>query len=266
MKDDLGNRIKIYENIEINRRLLPLLPIVCRLDGKAFHNFTKDLKRPYDPVLSEVMILTTAYLVQETNANIGYTQSDEISLTWHNDRFDKQLFFDGKIQKMVSVLSSLTTGYFNKILTKYIKKEELGFFDCRVFNVPNVEEGANVLLWRERDATKNSISMAAGTYYDHMDLMNKNSSQKQEMLFHKGINWHNYPTFFKRGTFIQRKIVKFKFTAEEIDKLPERHLARQNPDLEYERSEYKRLDMPPFSKVLNRADVIYFGAEPSVAD
>lgn len=263
MKDDFGDRMKLYENQESSRKLIPLLPVVARLDGKAFHGFTSDLPRPYDERLSELMMQTTEFLIKETDARIGYTQSDEISLTWHSLTFDKQILFDGRVQKMVSVISSLCTGYFNSILQKLIpSKKELGFFDCRVFNVPNLDEGANVFLWREKDATKNSISMATRAYYKHSEMVNKNSSQMQEMLFQKGINWNDYPTFFKRGTFIQKKFTKFKFTAEELSQLPEAHHARKNPDLEYERGEYKRLDMPPFTKVLNRAEVIYFGAEP----
>ena len=145
MKDDFGERMKLYENQESGRRLVPLLPIIARLDGKAFHSFTEYMKRPFDGKLSELMMLTTEFLVKETNASIGYTQSDEISLTWHSQSYDQQLFFDGRIQKMVSVLASMTTGFFNRNFTNFFNERELAFFDCRVFNVPNIEEGANVV-------------------------------------------------------------------------------------------------------------------------
>lgn len=264
-EDDFGDRMKLYENQEAGKRLIPLLPIVARLDGKGFHNFTKDMKRPFEEKLSELMMRTTEFLVHETTALMGYTQSDEISLTWFSPSFDKQVFFDGRIQKMNSVLASMATGFFNREFPKTFGQEkELAFFDCRVFNVPNIEEGSNVFLWREKDATKNSVSMAARAYYKHTEVMNKNSSEMQEMLFQKGVNWNDYPTFFKRGTFIQKKTVKFKFTAEDIAKLPEQHHARKNPEVEYERGEIKRLDMPPFNKVINRAAVIYLGEEPVV--
>jgi tRNA(His) 5'-end guanylyltransferase len=263
--------MKEYEGAEAGRRLMPLLPALARLDGKGFSNFTRPLERPYDRRLTDLMIATTTYLVRETNANIGYCQSDEISLTWLSADFDTQIFFDGKIQKMVSVLASMATAYFNASLPDFFPTcKEIwkggcsALFDCRVWNVPNVVEGANTFLWREKDATKNSISMAARHYYSHQALENKSSAEMQEMLWQRGVNWNDYPATFKRGTFIQRRKTVRRFSAEELAVLPPKHQARQNPDLEIERTDYVCLDMPPFTKVTNRPEVIYLGAEPIV--
>lgn len=246
---------------------MPLLPVIARLDGRAFHSFCKGLQRPYDERLSMLMIDCTKYLVQETNACCGYTQSDEITLGWFSADFDSEIFFDGRVSKMLSILAAMQSVYFNKMLPKFLTAEyaaKMPTFDCRVWCVPNLDEGANAFLWREHDATKNSISMAARTYYSHSQLDNKNGPAMQEMLWQKGVNWNDYPTYFKRGTFVQRKKTLKPFTAEEIDRLPPKHKARTgSPDsLFFERTEYAAIDMPPFGKVINRPAVIFEGAEP----
>jgi len=262
--DPFGNRMKLYENFEAGRRLIPMIPAMARLDGKSFHSFCKGLKKPYDQRMSDMMINVTTDLVQATNAVMGYTQSDEITLCWHSDDFKSQIYFDGRIQKMVSTLAALASVRFNWRLKEMIP-EKAGadpIFDCRVWNVPDRTEAANSFLWREFDATKNSISMAAQTCYSHKQLQGKNGAEKQDMLHEKGVNWNDYPAFFKRGTFVQKRQVLKKFTAAELDKLPAKHEARKNPDLEIVRSEVRRLVMPPFATVVNREDVIFEGAEP----
>jgi tRNA(His) 5'-end guanylyltransferase len=158
--DEFGNRMKEYEGQEAQRRFLPLLPICVRIDGKNFSNWTRNLERPYDARLSDVMIGVTRALMEESNAVLGYTQSDEISLILYSDRYQSQVYFDGKIQKLVSVLASMATGYFNEFAKAQFKEGYPGLanFDCRAWTVPNQEEAANAILWREKDATKNSIS------------------------------------------------------------------------------------------------------------
>lgn len=268
MNDNFGDRMKLYEMSEAGRKLLPLLPVIARLDGRAFHGFVRGLERPYDQRLSHLMIETTKHLVRETNACCGYTQSDEITLAWYEADFASQLLFDGRVSKMTSILAALCSVYFNKRLPDLLPSEyarKMPIFDCRVWCVPNVTEGANAFLWREHDATKNSISMAARHYYSHNQLENKSGPEMQELLWRKGVNWNDYPVFFKRGTYVQRKNVIRPFSAEDLEKLPARHDARRDPNLMVERTEYVVLDMPPFGKVTNRAEVIFFGAEPVVA-
>jgi len=288
MIDILGDRMKFYEGQESDRRFMPMLPICCRLDGRSFHNFTEGLQRPYDPYFSSLMIDTTKYLVEKTNACIGYTQSDEISLIFYSDKIESQVFFDGRIQKMTSILASMCSVKFNELLQNihldiiddlgdfnpehqnwpvnlraWKKKQELSpLFDCRVWTVPNQMEACNVLLWREIDATKNSITMLAREYYSDKELFKKNSSDKHEMLHKKNVNWNNYPDFFKRGSYIQRRTVMKRFTTEEIEKLPAKHAARKNPDLMIERREIREIAMPPFSKVINKTEVVFNGKDP----
>jgi tRNA(His) 5'-end guanylyltransferase len=264
MNDELGDRMKIFEGIEANRILIPKLPIMIRLDGKSFHVFCRGLKRPYDKRFSDLMIKVTKALVNETNAIIAHTSSDEISLALYTDKIKSQLFFNGRIQKIISVTASIATAYFNKHLPDYIpeKASKLAFFDCRVWNVPSLEEACNTFMWRELDASKNSISMAGQSVYSHKELQHKHSGEIQEMLFQKGINWNDYPSFFKRGSYIRRIPKAIKFSTAEIDKLPAKHLARTNPDLLFERQVIETVEYPPLNKVTNRVDVLFKGAEP----
>lgn len=236
MKQDvLGDKLKDYEKFA-EGKLFRNLPIIARIDGKAFHTFTKGFARPYDATLSEAMRSTTKKLVEDTNAVLGYTQSDEISLLFYNDSEDSEIFFNAKHSKMVSVLSSMTTAFFNQRF-KHQKEDVLAFFDCRVFNLQKGYEIYHYFKWRETDATKNSISMAARAFYSHKEVDGKNSSEKQEMIFQKGQNWNNYPSFFKRGSYYKRFTVNKQFTNEEVDKLPKNHEARKNPNLSYTRNE-----------------------------
>lgn len=268
MKDDLGNRLKTYEGQESDRRFMPLLPIMARLDGRAFHSFCRGLEKPFDKYFRGMMSEVTQFLVKETNALVGYTQSDEISLVWYSDDYYSQMFFDGRVAKMTSILAGLAAVKFNRLLPDYLpfKAHLMPVFDCRVWQVPNQTEAANVFIWREMDATRNSVTLAAQTHFSHKELMGKNSGAMQEMLFSQhNVNWNDYAAEFKRGLWIRKTRVTRPFTATEIEKLPAKHKARTNPELQVERWKIGKLDMPPFRKVTNREAVIFDGAEPLTA-
>jgi len=266
-RDDFGDRIKLFEGVETDQRFIPLLPIVIRLDGRSFSSYTSKMNRPFDERMVRAMVETTKALVKETNAVVGYTQSDEITLILYSDNFDSQIWFDGKKNKTISCLASLcSVTFFKEIVSRIPEKMDgpVPTFDCRAFNVPNKVEAVNSVLWREIDATKNAISMAARHYYSHSEIDGKTGSEKQELLFAKGINFNDYPSFFKRGTFIQRKKTVRKYTPDEIVVLPQKHNTRLNPDLEIERTDVVEVEMPPFSKVVNRVEVVFDGADPIV--
>lgn len=264
LADNLGDRMKQYEQCGIPQ-LMPLLPILIRVDGRAFHTFTKDLKRPFDAYLHMAMAATAADLVSETNALLAYTQSDEISLLLYSEDPGTQVYFDGKWSKIVSVTAAVATLKFLNHATemlgaKYAAKAPM--FDCRVWNVPNKVEVANYFLWREQDATRNSISMAAQALYSHNELHGKDSREMQEMMWQKGVNWNDYPPQQKRGTYIQRKVISTPFTADELASLPPKHHAHRNPSLAIERSKIQDVDLPIMSTISNRVEVIFNGAEP----
>ena len=263
-KTALGDRMKLYEGIEARRRFLPLLPICARIDGKRFSKFTQGLARPYDERLSRLMVEVTRHLVEDTGARVGYTQSDEISLLYYSDSLHSQVFLDGRVQKMTSILAAMATARFAALLPERVpeKAGSLALFDCRTWVVPSRDEATNVFLWREQDATKNSIAMAAHHYYPRSELHGKNGAEMQEMLFQKGVNWNDYPAFFKRGTYVQRRTVSRPFTADEIARLPPMHDAHKNPDLVIERTVIQEIDMPPVGQIRNRVAVLFNGEPP----
>lgn len=242
--DSFGDRMKLYEGLG-NPRFIPKLPVMARLDGRGFHSFTKHAKRPFSEHLHEMMVKTTTMLVEESVADVGYTQSDEITLVWIENPF-----FDGNPQKMCSTLAALASAFFNRL--ERDPKHGLVFpqpysivtFDCRVWTVPTLVEAANVFLWRQQDAARNSIQMAARAYMSHKECDGLNGSQLQEKLFAEhGINWGNYPVSFKRGTFVKHAKTTRGFTAEEIEALPEKHNARKDPSLVVERRILKTCDI-----------------------
>lgn len=224
-KDKLGDRMKRYEMTEGSRRLMPLLPIVVRMDGISFSKFTRGLRRPYDEDFSRCMIETTGLLVERWHATLGYTQSDEITLFFKNDDPQALMPYDGRVQKLIGAFASSVTGRFLKRVQEHLPSHEHKDpeFDCRVWQLPNMEEVFSMFLWRESDATTNSIQMAAQSQYSHKQLDKKGWGALNEMLFVKGINYNDYPAFFKRGTYIARRVVNRLLTIEELEKIPEKH-------------------------------------------
>lgn len=200
MKDALGDRIKSqYENR--TRYFLPRRTYtIIRLDGKAFHNYTKDCERPFDKVLIYAMDETANFLCQEIQgARMAFVQSDEISILLTD--FEKPTtaaWYDGNIQKITSISAAMATACFNR------KRQEQGFdklafFDSRVFTIPDQTEVENYFIWRQNDCVRNSISMLAQSLYTHKELLGKSSNDLQELIFQKGHNWNDYPVRLKRG-------------------------------------------------------------------
>lgn len=213
---------RLKENYESRSRtyLTRRIPVIARLDGKAFHTYTKKLDKPFDTGFIEDMQQTAIYLCKNIQgAKCAYVQSDEISiLITDYEELTSEAWFDYNVQKMTSVSASLATGIFNQLrlkreyLTnktdygdgindKEIEEVKLANFDSRVFNIPK-EEVANYFLARQKDAVKNSISMLAQSLYSHKELESVNSNDKQELCFQKGHNWNDLPFEQKRGSFI----------------------------------------------------------------
>ena len=262
--DTLGDLMKSYEMSMAGVKVMKGIPLLARLDGRSFHSFTKGLPRPYDERLSTCMIETTKYLVEETHANVGYTQSDEISLAWFIPADSAaDYMFVGRVQKLTSILAGLASAKFLRLVIEKIpeKADKIPVFDCRVWQVPTIDLAAQAFLWRELDATKNSISMAAHAYFSHKSLQGLNGSEKQERLWtEKGINWNDYPTFFKRGTYVQRKTFERELTEAERMAISEKH--RPEPGQKFTRSSIVELELPPAKRVANYADVLFFKEAP----
>lgn len=226
-KTTLGDRMKNnYENISryyLTRRM----PIITRIDGKSFHTFTKGFKKPFDDIFVKTMQETMKYLCENIQGCVlGYTQSDEISLVLVDyAELTTDAWFGNNLQKMCSVSASMATLAFNKAFTRNISKQSKrlytehleekdasyietlesamnkgAMFDSRVFTIPK-EEVCNYMLWRQQDATRNSILSVGQANFSYKDLHGKSCNNIQDMLMtQKGINWNDYATTLKRGS------------------------------------------------------------------
>jgi tRNA(His) 5'-end guanylyltransferase len=267
MNDALGDRMKLYEGTYAQQRFLPGLPIVARIDGRGFSKFTRGMNRPFDQTMSDAMIHTTKELVKHTQASVGYTQSDEITLIWYSDDFKSKVWFDGRVQKMTSLLGAHATLYFNQFVNKHMPQyaKRNPTFDARVWNVPTLQEALNVLIWREWDATKNSIQMAGHNYFSNKQLHKKNTSEIQEMLWSQhNVNWNDYPRFFKRGTYVGWQVMSGdrQLTEAEIKLLPPKHNARKTGGyISKETRALVEFDIPPLTQVVGAIDLFFNRSE-----
>lgn len=230
--DCLGDRMKQYESRNqywLQRRT----PVIVRVDGKAFHTFTRGFQKPFDEVLGNAMVRTMEYLCQNIEGCIfGYCQSDEITLVLQDYRkLNTEAWFGYRTDKICSIAASMATMAFNKYFSQehwkwaknngiacmeYLnegKNPELlklhntyveasckgAMFDARCFNIPK-EEVCNCIYWRQLDATRNSIQMVGQANFSHNELQGKSCNEIQDMLHEqRGINWNDFPTRWKRG-------------------------------------------------------------------
>lgn len=265
--------MKQYEAVEAQKTLLPGLPICVRLDGRAFHTVVKHCVKPFDAELREVMNRVVEALIDECDAVLGYTQSDEITLVLKPMNYIENYYFKARIQKMCSILASVASVTFNTLIRSEEFKNTLGkritevaLFDCRVWNVPDMKFAALVCSWRQADAIKNSISMVAQCHFSHKQLLSKNSEQKIDMLKESGHDYYAYDPELRQGVFIKRVVVVRKFTTDELEKLPPMHEAKRNPDLLVTRHAYKRFAGPVLRTIKNQADYLFNDAEPIQRD
>lgn len=203
--DKFGDRMKGYENT-YRMKLPKRMPIIIRIDGKSFHTYTRGLEKPFDRYLTYAMWETCKYLAQNImGCKLAYTQSDEISLLLTNyDKLTTESWFDNNLQKIVSVSASLATAKFNEIMREEYPEKQFALFDARAWVLPK-DEVCNYFLWRQQDATKNSISMVAQANFSQKQLQGLNSGQMQDKLFlEKSINWNDIPTWQKRGACIKK--------------------------------------------------------------
>ena len=230
--DSLGERMKGYEYVT-RTYLTKRTPVIIRIDGRAFHTFTRGFKKPFDDILVKSMQETMKYLCENIQGCVlGYTQSDEITLVLVDYKeLDTSAWFDYNIQKCASIAASMATMCFNKAFASNVRlyrynsdctiDEELKYdtvlelamrkgamFDARVFNIPK-EEVCNNILWRQNDATRNSIEMVGHANFSQKELHKKSCNDIQDMLMlQKGINWNDFPTHLKRGSCCIKQVAK----------------------------------------------------------
>lgn len=204
----LGDRMKGYEGVPqgyLTRRT----PAIIRIDGKAFHTFTRGMDKPWDERMERAMHRTTLDLCAHVEGtDLAFWQSDEISLLLIDyGRLNTCPWFEKNVQKMVSVAASLASYFFARAVQALMpeRADHLAAFDARAFVLPR-EEVSNYFLWRQQDATRNSILGLAQAHYSPKQLHGKDSSEMQEMLWQKGINWNDTPTHRKRGACATRVV------------------------------------------------------------
>lgn len=232
VQDDLGKRMKTYYEAIPKTSLMRRTPVAIRIDGKAFHTFTRGFEKPFDTLLVNTMQQTTKKLCENIqNCVFGYTQSDEITLILVDYKdINTAAWFDYEVQKLCSISASIATLYFNKFfkqsveefdINSIIKEKEVdnykllnsykralntgAMFDSRCFNIPK-EEVCNLIYWRQLDATRNSIQMVGQANFSHKELQGLTCNKIQDKLITEtDINWNNYPTYLKRGTSCLKK-------------------------------------------------------------
>ena len=227
VNDALGTRMKTYYEQVPKTRLVRRMPVAIRIDGKAFHTFTRGFQKPFDEVLGNAMVRTMEYLCKNIQGCVfGYTQSDEITLLLIDyQTLETDAWFEYEVQKMCSISASMATMAFNKYFAEEVQnhidgvepifitdpeiklidtyeraKEKGAMFDSRVFNIPK-EEACNLVYWRQLDATRNSIQMVGQANFSHSELQGCSCNVIQDMLHEqRNINWNDFPTRWKRGT------------------------------------------------------------------
>ena len=237
VNDELGTRMKEFYEARARTYLPRRTPVAIRIDGKAFHTFTRGFQKPFDEVLGNAMVRTMEYLCKNIQGCVfGYTQSDEITLLLVDyKQLNSEAWFDYQVQKMCSIAASMATMAFNRYINEefnrwfdkastcehthsmsigdwnlyhsYAKSIEKGaMFDARVFSIPK-EEATNLVYWRQLDATRNSIQMVGQANFSHNELQGKSCNAIQDMLLtQRDINWNDYPTRWKRGVAWKRSI------------------------------------------------------------
>lgn len=203
-RDSLGDRMKFnYEN-RSKTFLTRRMPVILRLDGKAFHTLTRKAEKPFDTRIEQAMSIAMQAVCKEVSgAKVAFTQSDEISILLVDyDKLTTEAYFDYQVQKMCSVCASIASVAFT------LDYGKTAHFDCRVFNIPK-EEVSNYFLWRQKDWIRNSVSMLAQAYFSQKQLHKKSQQDMHEMLHSIGINWAHLEDRRKNGLwyFPQNKLL-----------------------------------------------------------
>ena len=250
---NLAARMKGYEAAQTSARLMPRLPIVARVDGRAFHTLCKGMEKPFDQAMHDAMVATASALVSELNGALAHTASDEISLLLLPGGPESEPLFGGKPFKLNSVIASIATAHFND---GHLKLRRLATFDCRTFQLPTRQEVVNYFVWREQDAARNSVAGLAQSYFSHKQLHQKNGGQMQEMLWQEhGVNWNDLPAVQKRGAYLRRIVEDRTLTQEEWEAIPEPY--RPPRDQVFTRGRIAVMDWPRLTAMTDAVATIF---------
>lgn len=252
--------MKAYEGLETERVIAPELPLVVRLDGRAFSTFTRGMDKPFDARMSEIMRAVTAHLIEQTQACVGYTQSDEITLILERETPESEPILGGRVFKIVSLLAAMASAKFTLLAAgawpERVERIIPSFFDCRVFNVPSRVEAVNALIWREQDAARNAVQMVAQANFTPGKLHGKSAGELVAMLAEIGVSMETFPIANRLGRYLAKRPVEITLTAEALARIPEPHRP-QRPVIRWRVID---LDLAPLAARKDRVALI-FGRE-----
>lgn len=259
----LGDEIKAIESAESLRAAAQGEPVLVRVDGASFSRFTKPFERPFDARIAEAMDYAAAKGVSDFNCRLAYTQSDEITFLFWNP--EDELPFAGRLQKLASRVAAKTTAAFiMKGLELFPERisRAVPEFDGRATVFPSLDIAAKAVLWREIDARRNAVSMAARSHFTAGDMNGKSSSDLKAMMTLEGTDFDAMPERFRRGAFFRRQVVERTLTPEEMSAIPEAH----RPTGPVKRTAVTQVSLPPLTAVENLADVLFHQADSVVAN
>jgi tRNA(His) 5'-end guanylyltransferase len=205
---ELGDRMKEYEKVSsiyLPRRSY----IIIRVDGIAFHTYTKGFKKPYDDTLISAMNYTAEYLCKNIiGAKLAFTQSDEVSIVVTDFGDTKtQAWFNNNLIKMVSNSASKATSSFNAFMGYKQYTTKIAEFDSRVYQIPQKTEVINYLRWRQMDTIRNSIETVARCHFTQSEMNGKNGKELKDMIISAGDNWDMYPEDRKMGRLTIKELI-----------------------------------------------------------
>jgi tRNA(His) 5'-end guanylyltransferase len=217
--DPLGDKVKALENVANSQQFSSDAFLLARVDGRAFHTFTKGMAKPFDGWLLDAMITATTIVSVDLKPRLAYVQSDEATFSWRCSTGVDVLPFNGRVQKLCSLTAALFTAAFIDSLVKtnpnrYIELNRVPAFDCRIWEVPSYQDQYDAFTWREKDAVKNAVSTAACTVATARELAGLKHRERLDILKQRGFDWDGLPNSYKHGAYV-RRMARF----EEIDEI-----------------------------------------------
>lgn len=267
--DPLGDKVKALEAVANVQCFKPNSFLLARVDGRAFHTFTRGMKKPVDEWLLDSMIDATISVTADFKTRLAFVQSDEATFCWHYDVASQEsLPFNGRTQKLCSLIAGVFSASFINALIKrdserYLALTRFPAFDCRIWEVASAAEQADAFAWREKDAVKNAISSAACTIATTSELACLKQRERLALLKQRGFDWDALPQAYRKGAYIRRQSRLMEFSTETLAKIPPHK--RPPAGIQILRHEVAiDVKLQSIEQVYNISEVLTYGAEPLI--
>lgn len=267
--DPLGDKVKALEDVANDRCFAPNAYLLARVDGRAFHTFTKGMAKPADLWLLDSMIHAAVDTAADFKSRLAYVQSDEATFCWHYDTPTQgALPFNGRVQKLCSLIAGVFSAAFIDALVtrdpqRYLALGRVPAFDCRIWEVPGSQEQLEAFAWREKDAVKNAVSTAACTVATPSELAGLKHRERLALLEARGFEWESLPLTYRAGAYIRRQSRMAEIDAETLERIPE--VKRPAPGTFFLRHE-TAVDpaLQSVYQIYNAHEFFDYGAEPLI--